>query len=143
MMGFLSVAFMALMTMIARLHERPAVIAAAALLSGAANIILGFAWIGRHGVTGAAYAAGVGMFIGVGAVSVIYLLAARAGLHWSTFAVLLMPAVLLLPPWAAMAVWTAAVAVMLATPLVFTRDQKRMLIAGIKTVGNLAGRNGS
>ena len=143
MMSFLSVAFMALMTMIARLHERPAVIAAAAMLSGAANVILGSAWIGRYGVTGAAYAAGVGMFIGVGVVSCVYFLAARIRLHWSTIAVLPLPAILLLPPWAAAAGWALAVAVTLTTPLVFTKDQKKTLIAGIRTVGKLTRRDGS
>jgi len=141
MMSFLSVAFLALTAMVARLHERPAVIAAAALLSGLANLILGYVWIGQYGVIGAAYAAGVGMFLGVGIVSVVYLLTAHAGLHWSTITVLLLPAILLLPPWAAVVGWTAAVAVMLATQLVFTKTQKRTLIAGIKTIGRLTGRN--
>lgn len=142
MMSFLSIAFMALMSMVARLHERPAVIALAAVVSIAANLVLAHFWIERYGVIGAAQAAGVGMFIGVGAVSTIYLLATRAGLHWSTLAVLLLPAILLLPPWAAGTLWAVAVAVMLATPLIFTETQKKTLIAGIKTVGNLVGRNG-
>jgi len=137
MMSFLSIAFMALMTMIARLRERPAVIAAAAMVSGAANIVLGAAWIGQYGVLGAAYAAGVGMFIGVGLVSIVFLLASRIRLHWSTFGVLALPAVLLLPAWIAVAVWAIAVAVMLTTPLVFNGSQKRTLIAGIGTVGKL------
>jgi O-antigen/teichoic acid export membrane protein len=143
MMSFLSIAFMALMTMLARLNERPAVIAAAAVLSGVANVLLGNAWIGPHDVTGAAYAAGVGMFLGVGVVSGAYLLTARERLHWSTITVLLLPAILLLPPWAAVAGWSAAVAVMLTTPLVFSREQKKTLIEGIKTVGNLTRRNGA
>jgi len=143
MMSFLSVAFMALMTMIARLNERPAVIAAAAMLSGAANVILGSIWIGEHGVTGAAYAAGVGMFIGVGLVSCVYFLAARIRLHWSTITVLPLPAILLLPPWAAASGWTVAVAVMLTTPLIFTKDQKKTLIEGIRNVGKLTRRDGS
>ena len=143
MMSFLSVAFMALVAMIARLHERPAVIAAAALLSGGANLILGSLWIKQYGVTGAAYAAGVGMFLGVGIASGAYLLTARIRLHWSTITVLLLPAILLLPPWAAAVGWTVALAVMLTTTLVFTKDQKETLIAGIKTVGKLTRRDGS
>jgi hypothetical protein len=131
------------MTMIARLHERPAVIAAAAMVSGGANVILGSVWIGQHGVTGAAYAAGVGMFIGVGLVSCVYFLAARIRLHWSTITVLPLPAILLLPPWFALGGWTLAVTVMLTTPLIFTKDQKRTLIEGIKTIGRLTRRDGS
>jgi len=143
LMSVLSVAFMALMTMIARLRERPAVIAAAALVAGAANIILGNIWIEQHGFLGAAYAAGVGMFVGVGLVSVIFLLASRTGLHWSTITVLPLPAILLLPPWLAAAGWSVAVVVMLTTPLVFTKDQKRTLLSGVRSVGKLVGRNGS
>jgi O-antigen/teichoic acid export membrane protein len=143
MMSFLSIAFMALMTMLARLNERPAVIAVAAVLAGVANILLGNLWIGEHGVTGAAYAAGVGMFLGVGIVSGAYLLTARERLHWSTITVLLLPAILLLPRWAAVAGWSAAVAVMLTTPLVFSREQKKTLIEGIKTIGNLTRRDGA
>jgi O-antigen/teichoic acid export membrane protein len=142
MMSFLAVAFMALMTMVARLRERPAVIAAAAMVSGAANVLLANIWIEQYGVIGAAYASGVGMFIGVGLVSVVFLLASRVRLHWSTLGVLLLPAILLLPAWAAVAGWGGAVAVMLATPLVFTTDQKKTLIAGVKTVGKLTGGSG-
>ena len=143
MMSFLSVAFMALVAMIARLHERPAVIAAAALLSGGANLILGSIWIRQYGVIGAAYAAGVGMFLGVGIASGAYFLAARTRLHWSTFTVLLLPAILLLPPWVAVGGWAVAVIVMLTTTLVFTNTQKKTLIGGIKTIGKLTRRDGS
>lgn len=143
MMSSLSVVFMALMTMIARLRERPAVIAVAAVLSGTANVLLGYAWIGRYGVTGAAYAAGVGMFFGVGVVSCAFFLISRIRLHWSTIAVLLLPAILLLPPWAAATGWTAVLAVILATPLVFTNTQKKTLIAGVMTVGKLTRRDAS
>ena len=142
MMSFLSVGFMALMTMIARLRERPAAIAAAAMAAGAANIFLANMWIGQYGVVGAAYAAGVGMFVGVGVVSLAFLLVSPVKLHWSTLAVMVLPAMLLLPSWAAICVWSAAIAVMFATPLVFTNDQKKSLIAGVRTVRKLTGKGG-
>ena len=143
LMSFLSVVFMALMTMVARLRERPAVIAAAAMAAGAANIALGMLWIGPHGVMGAAHAAGVGMFVGVGLVSIVFFLVSRVRLHWTTLAVLPMPAILLLPPWMAIVLWGAAVAVMLTTPLVFSDEQKHMLLSGVKNVGKLFGKGPS
>ncbi|MCP4376566.1 MAG: hypothetical protein GY794_10395 [bacterium] len=146
LMSFLSVAFMALLTMTARLRERPAVIAAAAILSGVANVFLGSIWIGQHGVTGAAYAAGVGMFVGVGVVSIVFFLLSRVRLHWSTILVLLLPAVLLVPSWAAWTVaigWALFLGVMLTTPLVFTRDQKKALVASAKNIGKLTRRDGA
>jgi len=143
MMSFLSVAFMALMTMIARLRERPAVIAVAAMVSGTANIILARMWIGPYGVLGAAYAAGVGMFIGVGLVSLIFVFVSRFTVHWSTIGVLTLPAIVLLPRWAALGGWSVAVAVILFTGLVFTPDQKSALLIGVRNVRKLVRRGRS
>lgn len=143
LMSFLSVAFMALMTMIARLRERPAAIAAAAMAAGAANITLGLIWIGPYGIMGAARAAGVGMFLGVGIVSVVFLLLSRIRLHWSTLGVLLLPAILLLPPWIALAFWAVVLAVLLRTGLAFTKTQKHMLLSGMKNVTKLVGKGRS
>jgi len=141
MMSFLSVALMALMATVARLHERPVVIAAAGVLSGVLNAALAVLWIRQYGMSGAAYAAGVGMFLGIGIVSGVYFVASRSGLHWSTIAVLAAPAILLLPRWAAAAGWAAALAAIVFTPIAFTRDQKRSLLEGFRHLTRLTGRS--
>jgi len=143
MMSFLSVAFMALMATVARLHERPVVIAVAGVVSGTLTAVLAVFWMERHGLCGAAYASGVGMFLGIGVVSGLYLVTARTRLHWSTIAVLGLPAILLAPRWAAAVGWAAALAAIVFTPIVFTRRQKRSLLEGLRHLTRLGGRNGA
>ena len=132
LMYFQAMAGMAMMAMLAKLRERPMVIAVAAVVAGAANVALAEWWIPIYGVAGAAYAAGVGMFLGVTVVSLSYLVAIKAGLQWRTIAVLALPAALLLPRWAAVGLWLAILGGVACTPLMFDKAQKRLLWAGLK-----------
>jgi len=71
---FQSLTHLALMHIVARLHERPCVVAVSAVVGGAANAALAWRWLPSWGLVGAAWAAGVGMYVGGGAVAVGYLL---------------------------------------------------------------------
>lgn len=139
LMNFLVIAYMSLMVIQAKLHERPIVIAVAAVFAGLANAALAVYWIPKYGVIGAAYAAGVGMYVGVGLVSAVYLLTVRPRLHWSSLGILLIPALLLLPRWDAVVVWSFALAVIVLTPLVFDGRQKRMFWRGVRGLARLGG----
>jgi len=140
MMFFQVVIHLALMTILAKLHERPVVIALAAVWAMAANVLLALHWIPQYGPRGAALAAGVGTYVGSGAVTVAYLLLSRVKLAWSTYAVLAAPALLLLPVWVAAAVWACVLAVAVFTPFVFTAWQKRVLVSFARRVNPLKRR---
>ena len=97
---FVTMSNFALLTILAKLHERPAVISLAAFAGAGLNAILAILWMPDSvwGVVGAAKAAGVGMFFGGGLVVLVYLLASQVRLHDSTYFILGMPILLMLPP---------------------------------------------
>lgn len=132
LMFFTALNHLGLMSMLARLHERPIVIALAALAGGAANVALALWWMPAGAAAGAAWAAGVGMYAGGGAVALIYLAACGERLHGGSYLVLLLPVVLLLPAGALGPVWAGLLAVAIFSPWVFTRRQKRLLMSLIR-----------
>ncbi|MFW6133205.1 MAG: hypothetical protein ACOC8F_04855 [Planctomycetota bacterium] len=140
---FQTVIHLAVVTILAKLHERPSAIALAALVGGACNGVLAWRWMQPGArfdspVEGAAWAAGVGMLAGATAVGVGYLLWTRTRLRPSTWFVLLSPALLLgglrVSPWALLAAWAALCALVVATPLVFDSREKRLLVGSVERV---------
>lgn len=142
---------LALLTILANLRRRPVLIAAAALAGGAANVALVFylapnragdiAW-----AEWAAWAAGIGMYVGGGAVAVAYFIFARIRLHAGTLAILASPALLLLLAlprlsWIVPLVWACVLAATFGTNWLFNRQQKRILRASLRRL--LAGGKGT
>ena len=126
-----SVANFSLVTVIARLHERPGWIALAALAGGAVNVVLAAWWMPAfsYAPAGAAWAAGVGVYIGAGVVSAVYFLLEGVRLRLVTYGVLASPILLVLPPWAGLAVWTAVLVVALMGKWFFDADEKQLILA--------------
>lgn len=124
-----AVAHFSLVTVIARLRERPGLIALAAAAGAAANAALAAWWMPlySYGPTGAAWAAGAGIYIGAGIVTAAYLLLARIRLHPSTCLILAAPVLLVLPAWAGLAAWAVVIAAAVATDWFLTDDQKRLV----------------
>jgi len=120
---------LAMMTMLAKLQERPLVIAGAALAGGVANVLLAWWWmpLADYGPAGAAWAAGVGMYVGAGAVAAVYFALCRIKLSVTTYLVMACPVLLVLPPsWAGL-IWAAVLAAALLTPWFFDAGQKKLL----------------
>jgi len=128
---FQTVIHLALLTIVAKLHERPWVIAVAAAAAIGGNLSLGLTWVPTWGMEGASWAAGVGCLGGSLAVSAIYLLGSRARLTAGSWIVLAVPALLLLPAWAAAAAWAGLLAAALTTRLVLTPREKTLLAGKI------------
>jgi hypothetical protein len=127
-MLFAVLAQLALMTIIARLHERPWIIAAAALAGGAATVLLAqFVLMPKWGPAGAAWASGIGVYAGAGAVTTAYFLAARLRLSASTLLVLAAPIILILPPLPLALALATLIALAATTPAIFTHEEKRTL----------------
>jgi len=126
-----SVANFSLVTVIARLHERPGWIALAALAGGAVNVALAAWWMPAfsYAPAGAAWAAGVGVYIGAGIVSAVYFLLEGVRLRLVTYGVLASPVLLVLPPWAGLAVWTVVLVAALAGKWFFDAGEKQMILA--------------
>ncbi|MGC9453666.1 MAG: lipopolysaccharide biosynthesis protein [Phycisphaerae bacterium] len=127
LMFFQSLAHLALLTMLAKLRERPSVIALAAVVGASANVALALWWMPSAGPAGAATAAGVGMYLGGGAVAVCYFLVARLPILPGTYLVLAAPALYLLPAWSAAVVWAAMLLTALLSRLLFSREEKQRL----------------
>jgi O-antigen/teichoic acid export membrane protein len=126
---FITFSNLSLLTMLAKLHRQPVVIALAALAGMALNVVLALLWMPAWSVNGAARAAGVGMFFGAGLVTLIYLLRTRTRLQDSTYFVLATPLLLLLPIRICGPAWAVVLLVAFFSPWVFTRRQKRTLAA--------------
>ena len=118
---------LALMTILAKLYERPAVIALAAVAAGAANWALAAWWMPAHGALGAAYAAGIGMYLGGGTVTLAYFLLKRVRFRPSTYFILGVPILLLLPAWAAAVAWGAMLLVAMGTTWIFSHQEKMLV----------------
>jgi len=138
----------AIMATLAKLREQPSVIAFAAVAGAVANVILAFTWreSGETAAESAAWAAGFGMFIGTGAVTLVYFLAAGIRPRVSTCFVFAAPAMLLATRWSDVSVWAVAalwaVVCVLAvfTPLLFDAREKQVAAASAKRILALARR---
>lgn len=118
---------LALLNTLARLHERPIVVAIAPLLGGAMIVPLALWWMETmESPAGAALAAGVGMYAGMMVVSLGYFLIVRARLQSSTYFLMAVPAALLLPKWTLGLVWIAVLIVTIFTPWLLDARQKRI-----------------
>ena len=117
---------LALLTILAKLHERPLVIAVAALAAIAANVALAMLW---RGAAGAAMAAGVGVGAAYALVTAVYVLVCRVRLAWNTWVVLAAPALLLLPVRIAAIAWACVCAVTTMTHLMFSPREKQLLVS--------------
>ena len=117
--------------MAARLREQPLALAGLVLLAAAVNVALAPAWVARHGLQGAAWAAAAGMMCACAA-GVVYLLAGRLRLDGANHVLALSPAVLLLPGYWPGVAWAAVLAVAAATPLILSRDEKVRLLRGLR-----------
>ena len=126
-----TVANLALMTIVAKLRERPIVIAISAIVGIAANVGLALAWMPVYGSYGAAMAGGVGMFVGSGVVTVAYLLWARVRLHAGTWLMFITPALLLLPRTHAVAVWVCLCLLAIFSPHILSAVEKRLLVRSV------------
>ena len=131
LMFFQVVTHLAIMQMVAKLREQPAVIALSALAGIAVNVGLFLLWADRGDPAGsaiaAARAAGVGMYIGGGAVAVAYFLIAKVRLEMRTYLIAMAPVVLLLPRQTAGILWLVVMVATVTTPLLFTRRQKQLI----------------
>jgi O-antigen/teichoic acid export membrane protein len=127
LMFFQCLSNLALLTMLAKLRERPAIISLIALAGGAANAALAYAWMPRWGAAGAAWAAGAGMLAGGGVVALLGLWRARPRLHAGTYLVMASPVLLALPAWGGAAVWLAVLVLAVWTQQVFSKEQKKVL----------------
>jgi O-antigen/teichoic acid export membrane protein len=134
LMFFQAVSNFSLLTAVARLRERPIVIAFGALAGGVANVVLAVWWAPHfaYGPAGAAWAAGVGMLIGSLAVTLVYFLAAGVRIHLGTWLLMVCPVLLLLPAWAMGALWAAVIVAAIATPLLFDAQEKQVLLYVIR-----------
>jgi O-antigen/teichoic acid export membrane protein len=140
LMLFATLAQLALMTIIARLQERPWIIAAAAAAGGAATALLAQfvlmpIWSATGGAAGgaigAAWAGGLGVYAGAGAVTILYFQIAKLKLTPGTLLILAAPAILALP--LILPTWTLAPALAIlillaaATPAIFSNEEKQTL----------------
>ncbi len=127
LMFFQAGAHLILLNILARLHERPIMVALGALAGGVANVLLAIWWIPQHGAVGAALAAGVGMYAGMMAVSLAYFLIVRARMHLNTYFIMATPAMLLLPKWTLGLMWITVLIVTISTTWLLDARQKRIL----------------
>lgn len=143
---FQTITHLAVMTILAKLRERPFVIAIAALVGGALNVALAVRWTGsgQADPQAAAWAAGFGMYIGAGAVTVVYLLSARVKLMASTWFIMAAPGLLLatkwVPVWACTAIWAAICAAAILTTRLFSDREKHLLLASLQRILVIARR---
>jgi len=134
---------LALMQILVKLHERPIVIAVAAVAGGAVSLILAMSWMGRYeyGPEGIARAFGLGMYLGAGAVTGLYFLAFRLRLHPSTYFVLAAPGLLFLAAWVGIwgvaAIWATVLAAAALTDWLFSEAQKKLLLSYVRRLGGL------
>ncbi len=126
-----------MLTIPAKLHERPIVIGLGAVSGVALNILLAALWMARWGEVGAALAAGVGMYFGGGVVMFVYLLATKVDLRDSSYFILALPVLLLLPIHVLAPLWVGILAVCIFSPWIFSKEQKATLRS--TTVNRLQG----
>ena len=118
---------LSLVSMLARLRERPIVISLSALSAAAAGALLVWRWMDHSGLSGAALGSGVGAYLGGGVVAGGYVLLGRIRLGMGTWIVLACPILLVLPAWAAAAAWVVVLIPAAMTGLLFTPQEKAVL----------------
>jgi len=125
---------LALLTILAKVHERPWVTALAGALGIAANVVLAVRWMDRfeYAPQAAALAAGVGIYAATTAVTLLYVALTRTSLRPATVFVVLAPGVLLLPTAVAVVLWAVVLAVAALTPWFFTAQQKRLVLDSVR-----------
>lgn len=130
LMFFQMLANLAVVNVLARVHERPIV---PPILSGVAlvvNVLLALWWMDSMGPAGAAWAAGAAM-LGVGAIlGGGYLLISRARVGWATMVLLVSPVVLLLPRWVSAGLW-AGVLLAAVGGVGFFSPRERAVLGGL------------
>ena len=138
-MFFQVIVHLALLTILAKLHERPWVIAIAGIMGVAFNIVLGLLWIPKfdYAPQGAALAAGIGMYAGSVLTAAVYFALSRVKIGLPTLLVLLAPAILLLPAWAGGAIWVLALLTAAFTSMIFSRREKQILLASLGRLGHI------
>lgn len=129
---FESMTHLTILTMVARLRERPIVIAICALAGMAANVLLANWWMPTRGAMGAAMAAGVGMYLGGGAVAIVYLAVSGIKLHRGSWLLLAAPGLLALPPILSAIAWLAVLATAMTTPLILDRPEKQAMLGYLR-----------
>ena len=136
LMFFQSVSNLSMLNLVARLREWPLAIALAALAAGVLNVVLAGWWtpLFPYGPAGTAWAAGVGMLVGGAVVMVVYFLAAGVRIQPVTYLLMACPLLLLAPVWVAAVVWGTVIVAALATPLLFSRNEKRDLAVVVSRV---------
>jgi len=131
---------LSLVSMLARLREKPIIISLSAFSAGAAAALLVGRWMDHSGLPGAALASGVGAYLGGGVVAGAYFLLGRIRLGIGTWVVLACPILLVLPAWAAAAGWAAVLMLATATGLLFGPREKAQLLEKLKSLPR-PGRN--
>lgn len=143
---FQTLTHLAIMTIMAKLRETPIMIALVWAVALAVNIVLAELWMGsdpRDGMIYAAKAAGLGMYLGGGLVTVAYLLITRSRLHLSTYIVLACPIILLLPFWVTAAAWAAILVIAMFTPWLFNHRQKQLIAVAVGRLRKMVFRSSS
>jgi len=135
-MLFQAMTQLSIVTMIAKLHKRPLVIAAVAAGAVSLNVTLALRWISGADVdiSAIALAGGIGMYAGGGVVAMVYMLLSRSGLHVRTYLVLALPSVLLLPVGIMSLVWAGVLGAAMLTGLLFDSKQKATIITAVSSL---------
>ena len=125
-----------LASMVAKLREKPIVIAVIIVIGVGVNAVLGRMWIpgAENGALAAARAAGIGMLVAV-ALGTVYLVGTGFRVHPATHLLAFSPALLLAPPVYVACAWVAVLVVAAFTPLVFTAREKRLLGGYVLSMG--------
>ena len=145
LMFFQVLTHLMIMHILVRLLERPIIIALATLVGAGANVGLAIWWMPQYGPAGAAMAAGVGIYFGAGAVTLLYLLRCKTRLHVGTYILLAAPILLVCPLWAAIAAWAGVLVVAVRTTWLLGLEEKRLLLGklgGLRRVLRGTGQRG-
>jgi len=134
LMFFQVLTHLMIMHILVRLHERPIIIALATLAGAGANVALAIWWMPHCGPAGAALAAGVGMYIGAGAVTLLYLLSCESRLHFGTYVLLAAPILLAGPFWLATVVWGGVLLAAVRTTWLLSHKEKKLLLGKLGDV---------
>ena len=127
LMFFQTLSGLFLMSLVSRLHERPWAMAIVSLEGGACNVLLAAWWMPHAGALGAAWAAGVGVFVGGMAVTLWYFRRTGVRMDRGVWLMYGMSPIFLLPAWLAAVVWAGLCVWMLATNSVFSAEDKHRL----------------
>lgn len=126
-----------LVSILARLHERPLLIALAGLVAGGLNVVLCLLNFPFAGALGAAWSAGLAMLAATLLVGVPYLLFTRTRLSAGTWLLHLSPALLLLslwlPSWLAPAAYALLLAAAVFTGAIFSPSEKRQVLSSLRS----------